>query len=113
MSAMTTVLTEFADSGNSRTYSQPLHTVLKPSLVLQKRKVPSGTQTVAEDTVTVLQATVDADGATIPQRVSISIIVRRPINGQQADIDAALVTARDLIASDEFTNTVNSQEFLK
>jgi hypothetical protein len=112
MAAMSTSLTEFSDNGNSRTYSLPLHTVLKPQLVLEKRKVPSGSQTVAEDTITVLTATEDSAGVKLAQRVSFTVTIRRPINGLQTDIDAALVIFRDIIAGDEFTNTVNSQEYL-
>jgi len=112
MAAMTTVLTEFADNGNSRTYTQASHTALKPLLVLQKRKVPSGNQTVIEDTVTVLSATEDSDGAILPQRVSFSATVRRPKDGTAADVTAMLAVFRDIVAGDEFANMVDTQEYL-
>lgn len=113
MAAMSTTLTEFADNGNSRTYTQAAHTVLAPKLVLQKRRVPTGSQTIAEDVITVLHSTTDADGAVLAQRVTFSVTVRRPINGDADDVAAALVVLRDIVAGDEFANTVSTQEFLK
>lgn len=113
MAAMTTVLTEFADNGNSRTYTQAAHTALKPQLVLQKRKVPSGNQTIIEDTITVLSATPDSEGVILPQRCSFTAIVRRPKDGAAADVTAMLAVFRDIIAGDEFANTVDTQEYLK
>lgn len=112
MAAMTTALTEFADNGNSRTFTTPNHTALKQCKVLQRRHVPSGNQVVAEDVVTVLHGTEDVDGAKLPQNVQVTVSVRRPITGIAADVNAALVIARDIVASDEFTNSVNTQEFL-
>lgn len=113
MAGMLTALTEFSDNGNSRTYILDTHTALKPQLVLQKRKVPSGNQTVIEDTITVLSATEDAEGAVLPSRVSFSATVRRPLNGDSADVTSMLAIFRDIIAGDEFTNTVNTQGYLK
>lgn len=113
MAAMSTVLTEFSDNGNSRTYSQAAHTAVKPQLVLQKRKVPSGNQTVVEDTITVLAATEDSDGAVLPSRVTFTATVRRPVDGTAADVTAMLAVFRDIVAGDEFANTVDTQEWLK
>lgn len=112
MAAMTTALTEFSNNGNSRTYTLSGHSALVPKLVLQKRRVPVGSQTVAEDTITVLSATTDADSAVIPQRVTFSVTVRRPVEGDAADVTAMLAVFRDVIAGDEFANTVATQEFL-
>jgi hypothetical protein len=112
MAAMTTVLTEFADNGNSRTFTQAGHTAIKPQLVLQKRKVPTGSQTVIEDTITVLSATEDSLGVKLPQRVSFSVTVRRPIDGIAADVTSMLAVLRDIVAGDEFANTVNTQEYV-
>jgi hypothetical protein len=113
MAAMTTALTEFSDNGDSRTYTYTGHTVLSPKIVIQKRRVPSGNQTVAEDSVNVLVATKDVANVVLPQKVSFSVTVRRPINGTAADVTAALATFRDVIAGDEFAATVNSQGWLK
>jgi hypothetical protein len=112
MAAMSTVLTEFADSGNSRTYTQAAHTVEKPLLVLQKRKVPSGASVVAEDTITVLSATEDSDGAILAPRVTFAAIIRRPITGDAADVTSMLAVFRDIVAGDEFANSVSTQEWL-
>lgn len=112
MAAMTTALTEFADNGNSRTYTYTGHTVQKPHLVIQRRRVPSGNQAVAEDVVQVLSGTVDADGKALAARVSFEVKVRRPLDGAAADVTAALAVFRDIIGSDEFANTVDTQEHL-
>lgn len=113
MAGMSTVLIEFSDMGNSRTYTQASHTALAPLLVLQKRKVPSGNQRIAEDTITVLSHTEDADGITLPERVTFTATVRRPINGDAADVTAMLAVFRDIVAGDEFANTVSTQEWLE
>jgi len=112
MAAMLTVLTEFADNGNSRTYTQATHTAQEPDLCIQKRRTPTGGQVTLEDSINVLMTTKDSAGAILPQKVSMSVTVRRPIDGLVADVDAALVIFRDIIAGDEFANTVASQEFL-
>lgn len=112
MAAMTTALTEFADNGNSRTYTLSTHTAGEPALVLQKRKVPVGNQTMLEDTVTVLLATEDSNGDKLTSRVTMTATIRRPMDGIAADVTSALATFRDIIAGDEFGNTVNTQEFL-
>lgn len=113
MAAMTTVVTEFADNGNSRTYSYTGHTALKPKLVLQKRKVPAGSQVMLEDSVRVLVATTDPTAAVMAEKISFEVIVRRPTLGLAADVTAALATFRDIVAGDEFGATVNTQGWLK
>jgi hypothetical protein len=112
MAAMSTALTEFADNGNSRTYSLSGHTVSEPQLVIQKRRVPVGDQTVSESVVDVVYATTDADGAIVKSKISFSATVRFPIDGQTTDRDAALAVFRDIVAGDEFANTVGTQEWL-
>lgn len=112
MAGMATVLTEFADNGNSRTYTFTGHTVLSPKLVLQKRKVPVGNAIMQEDTITVLLGTTDSDGAVLPQRVSFQAQIRRPITGDADDVTAALAVFRDIIAGDEFGVTVNTSNWL-
>jgi hypothetical protein len=113
MAAMSTALTEFADNGNSRTYTYTGHTAAEPRLVLQKRRVPEGNNTVIESTVSVLSATEDANGDILPQKVLFSATHKSPIAGISADVDAALAVFRDIIAGDEFANTVSTQEWLK
>lgn len=113
MAALATSLTGFSELGNTRTYVvTSAHTALKPALVIQRRKVPSGNQVVAEDNINVVYATQDADGAPLPQKVQMSVNIRRPMTGNADDVAAALVVFRDIVASDEFTAVVNGQLLL-
>lgn len=113
MAGMTTVLTPF-DTGkpNGRTYTLDTHTVAKPRLCVQKRRVPAGNQKVAEDSVFIMSGSEDADGNPIPERSSVEIVVRRSIEADTADLSVVLAAAIDIIASDEFSNTVDTQEYL-
>lgn len=112
MAAMLTALTEFADNGNSRTYTLVGHTASKPFLCIQKRKIPTGAQRIVEDSVQLLSGTVDASALPISERVSVTIVIKRPIDGATVDMDAVLAAARDVFAGDELTNVVTTQEFL-
>lgn len=112
MAAMTTVLTEFSSNGNSRTSTYSGHTAIMPKLVIEKRKVPEGNQTMAEYSFKTIEATTDADGAVLPQKVSIETIVRYPILGDADEITSALAVHRDVIAGDEFGNSVSTLNFL-
>lgn len=112
MAAMTTVLTEFSQNGNSRTCTTSTHTALKPRLVIEKRRVPEGNQTMVEYVAKVIHATEDADGLVLTQKVAFEASVRYPLAGQSADITAALAIFRDIVAGDEFGNSVDTQEWL-
>lgn len=112
MAAMTTVLTEFSDNGNSRTYSLSGHTFSKPKLVIQKRKVPSSETGVAEDSVKVVYGTEDSNGDLISSKIAMEVIIRRPANGISTDVDAALVVLRDIVAGDEFATMIDTQDYL-
>lgn len=112
MAAMSTTLKEFADNGNSRTYTAPGHTVLKPALVIQKRR-PAPTNTgAAEDSVKVVFGTLDASGVPHPVKDSIEIIVRRSPSGVAGDLTAAMALAREIFASTNFDGTVSGQLWL-
>lgn len=113
MAAMSTALTHFSTDGDSRTWTTSTHTVGKPRLVIQKRKVPVGNQVVAETTLSVIHATVDAAGVTLPQKVTFSATYRTPITGATGDTTAALAIFRDIVASDEFGAAVTGQLFVK
>lgn len=106
MAAMTTVLTVFSQG----TYTTSGHTVQKPKLVLQKRRVPTGNQVVAEDVITVLHGAEDSNGVILDSKVAFSASVRRHKDAIAADVAAALVIFRDIVAGDEFGNTVDTQE---
>lgn len=112
MAAMSTALTEFSTIGDSRTWVTSTHTTGKPRIVVQKRRVPQGNQTVAETTVSVIHATVDTAGAVLPQKVSFSATFRQPLDGASADVTAALAIFRDIIAGDEYGTAVTTQKFL-
>lgn len=112
MAAMTTALTEFSTLGDSRTYTQSAHTASKPKLVIQKRRVPQGNQSVAETTVSVINATEDANGEILDSKVVFTATARYPIEGVASEVTAVLATFRDIIAGDEWGNTVTTQEYL-
>lgn len=112
MAAMTTVLTEFSQSGNSRTSTISGHTAVSPRLVIEKRRVPEGNQTMVEYSCKVIYATDDADGEVLSQKIAFEASVRYPVLGTAADVDAALAVFRDIIAGDEFGNSVDTQEWL-
>lgn len=112
MAGMTTVLKEFTDSANSRTYSRTGHTVQEPKLVIQKRKIANGNTTMAEDTLMTVGVAHDADDVLLANRITMSAIVRRPGVVNATDIAAELAVFRDLVASDEFAQMIASQDWV-
>lgn len=112
MAGMTTVLTEFSNSGNSRTSTYSGHTAAEPKLVIEKRRVPDGNQTTVEYGCKVIEATEDSAGTILGQKISMECVVRYPIAAISADIVAALAIFRDVIAGDEFANSITTQEWL-
>jgi hypothetical protein len=112
MAAMTTALTEFSNMGNSRTSTYTGHTALEPRLVIEKRRVPEGNQTMVEYSFKVVSSTEDSDGEILQNKVSFEAVVRYPVLGLSTDVDAALVIFRDIVAGDEFANSVDTQEWL-
>lgn len=114
MAAMSTALTEYSKNGDSATYTTSGHSLEKPKVVISKRKIPSGSQPVAEYSFSVVQATYQNGTTTVmPQKYSIQAIVKAPVLGTIADRAAALVIFRDIVASDEFAASVLSQNHLK
>lgn len=112
MAAQTTALTVFSNYGDNRTYTTSGHVTSKPKLVIQKRKVPVGNQTVAETTIQVIHATADAASEILKDKVSMMATVRTPLAGDSADVAAVLAIFRDIVAGDEFANAVTTQEYL-
>lgn len=112
MAAMNTVLTEFSQMGNSRTSTITGHTAIKPKLVIEKRRVPEGNQTIIEQSFKVVEATEDADGVVLSQKVSFEAVVRYPTLALSADVTASLAVFRDIIAGDEFGACVTTQNWL-
>jgi hypothetical protein len=113
MAALATTLVDFQVNGTNRTYLLPNHTVAEPHLLVQRRKVATTPTGVAEDSIRVLSGTTDSAGAVLPARTSIEIIVRRPVNGDAADVTAVLGWARDVVQSDNFGAVVTGQAWLK
>lgn len=113
MPVMATTLTEYSDEANSRTYTATGHTVAKPKLVLQKRKIGAPGAASSVDTVQVVFGAADAAGAILPGRVAFEVTVRRPVEAASADVSAALAVFKDIVGSDEFTATVNTQNYIK
>jgi hypothetical protein len=112
MAAMSTALTEFSQNGNSRTSTITGHTAVEPKLVIEKRRVPEGGQSMAEYSFKVVEATTDVDDIVLPQKVTFECIVRYPLLGDAAIVTAALAVIRDIVAGDEFGNSVTTQEWL-
>lgn len=112
MAALVTALTEFADNGNSRTYTTSGHTVIQPKLVIQKRKVPSTATGSAEISVAVIHGTTDSSSEPLASRVVGEVRVRYPLNGTTTDRDAMLVILRDVVQSTEFGTSVGNQNWL-
>lgn len=112
MAAMTTVLTEFSTTGNSRTSTTSGHTAIQPKLVIEKRRVPEGNQVVSEYSCKVVHATTDVDSEVISNKVSFEAIIRYPVIGDYDDVTAALAIFKDIIAGDEFANSISTQEWL-
>jgi hypothetical protein len=118
MASLSATLTEFADNGNSRTYTSAGHTASKPKLVVEKRTVPVGNQTIADFSVTVTQAVNGADGGIAPQKVSAEIKARYPtLDADSSDLAtiqaAVLVLIRDVVASDEFGASFTTQNWVE
>lgn len=112
MASMTTSLNEFSNNGNSRTSTTTGHTAVKPKLVIEKRKVAEGQSSVAEYNFKVVQATQDTDGNILASKVSFEAVARYPLLGSSTEIASALAVFRDIIAGDEFSNSVSTQEWL-
>lgn len=112
MAAMTTVLTEFSTNGNSRTSTLAGHTAVKPRLVIEKRRVPEGNQTMVDYSVKVVYATVDSAGEILSNKISFEITGRYPLLGTEADVNAARAVIADIVNGDEFANSISTQEWL-
>lgn len=112
MPAMTIPLTEFSDSVNSRTFVTTTHTVAKPRVVVQRRKVPNGNSVMLEDTITCVYGTTDSAGDMNPQKVSMEVKVRRPMDAHSDDIDGCLNLLRDIVQSTELETTIDTQKYL-
>lgn len=113
MASMTTVLSEFRDSGDERTYALASHSIAKPRLVLQRRKVAAGSAgSLSEDQISVLYGTENSDGDLLKSRILFTATLRRPFDGAAADVSSALALFREVVASDEFQDVIDKQVWL-
>lgn len=112
MAGMSTALTEFSNNGNSRTSTTTGHTAIRPKLVIEKRVVAEGKKTLAESSVKVVHATVDAEGLPVRDKVAFEALIKTPIAGSATDVTNALAIFRDIVASDEFGAMVTTQNWL-
>lgn len=113
MAAFSTVISEFSDQENRRTYAVTGHTVQAPKLVIQKRIVPKTLASAAGNELMVVYGTVDAQNVVLGSKVVMTASVRYPANGTSTAVTAALAVFRDLVASDEFTAMVTGQAYIR
>jgi len=109
VAAMTTVLTRIPTTGSSTMYYAPGHTILKPNLVQQSRRMPNARQSIATDAVSMLFGAADANSDILDERVRIAVNVVRPKKAITADVNAARDLFTEFVASDEFAAMVLSQ----
>jgi len=113
MASFTTVINEFSNKENSRTYEVTGHSVNKPKLVLQKRRANTSGQTTVEDSLSVIYGTEDSNGVYLDPKIVFTFTARRPKAAISTDVDAALVVMRDLFASDEVTAMIAGQSLIQ
>lgn len=112
MASMTTVLKPYNYAPNGVTYEYGAHTSSDPRLVIQKRKVSGSGSGVHETSIKIVSGTNDSNGVQLSSKISFEAVTRTPVQGQAADVTAALATFRDIVNSDEFTEAVESQSLL-
>lgn len=113
MANMVTTLRDYANNGNSRTYVTSAHTAAAPRLVIQKRKIASTPTGVAQDDISVLFGFVDANGAPVASKIAFSVNFRRPLNCDPTAQAGALALFREVVASDNFADVVNAQNWVQ
>lgn len=112
MAAMSTALTVFDSLNGKRVNTYTGHSILDPRLVIENRRLAEGARTVSEYSFKVVSGTEDSDSVPLAEKVSFEAIVRVPVHGASADVTAALAIFRDIVAGDEFGNSVDTQEWL-
>lgn len=113
MAQIATSLVDFFDNGNVRTYAAPAHSVQKPRLVQQRRKVAFNSTSTAETSCKVVFGTTDSESVVLTSKYSFEVVVRGPVNGNATDRDAAKALFREIIASDNFDAMVAGQLWIK
>lgn len=113
MAAMSTSVTGYGETANSRTYTYTGHTLSDPRMIIQKRKVATGFEGTYENSITVVTGVNDSTGAINSKRAGFEIRQYGPVDGLAADVTAALAIIRDIVASDEFTTVTTTQAWVK
>jgi hypothetical protein len=113
MAGMTTTLTVFSNTANSRTYTAPAHTVTKPQIVVQRRRVPQNSVGLAHNELNVSFGAVDSDGEPLDRKWFFGATVRGPANGDVTDQNSALALFREMVASDEFAAMISTQNYIQ
>lgn len=112
MTAMVTTLTEFADTGDTRTFTAPGHSVLQSYTVVQKRKVAGTSQEAATDSIRVVRGAFSASGDALAVKTSFEVVIRRSPIVNATDLAAVKALFREIVASSEFDSVVDGQLWL-
>lgn len=112
MASQTTVLTEYSRNGDLTTFAMGSHSLVDARLVTHRRRLPGPNGQVASQEISTLYGTHDPDGNLLDSKVSVTTIVRYPLNGDSADVTAALATHRDIVAGDEFGSSVTTFNYV-
>lgn len=110
--AASLVLTEFSNSANSRTYLVPGHTNALPSKCTHRRRIPTGNQTVVEDTFVLTQKIADVDGVALPQPITFELKMRRPLVATQSELANVRLNLDRIMSSDEFVLTMTQSTYV-
>jgi hypothetical protein len=110
MASFTTGIEELTKNGGSSTFVvSSTHSNSEPRLVLTKRKFADGGRTSYESYLGVVNGLIDADDKPIQEKLALSTTARVPVVATGTEVDEALATFRDFVASDEFTALVKTQ----
>lgn len=109
----THTLTELNDKDNYRQWGLNGHLASKPKVVIQKRRIGDGSEgsNVGLD-IKVVAGTEDAAGLPLQRKIAFALSVDYPVGYTQADLDDALLTFREIVASTEFGNAVSTSFYL-
>jgi hypothetical protein len=102
MAASTLTTLPVYNGGFNKTWQYTGHTITLPRLIIQKRRVPTGSQTVSENSITILRGGLDAAGNVLPSKGSFQFIAKEPIGYLAADRDALIADFRNFVNGDEF-----------
>lgn len=107
-------LTEFSDKENSRTWVTSTHAVSKPRVVIQRRKVPDGSngKSVQTSELSLAYGTEDADGLPMSSKINIDLSIRYPVGALLTDVQAAVDALQVLVASANFDSLAEKQLYL-